>query len=57
MWPALEEAGDWDEVSALTTEVLRGGNGAMRQRAVFAETNRMEGVVDYILSETARGTE
>lgn len=56
MWPALEEAGDWDEVSALTTEVLRGGNGAMRQRAVFAETNRMEGVVDYILSETARGT-
>ena len=29
----------------------------MRQRAVFAETNRMEAVVDYILGETARGTE
>jgi carboxylate-amine ligase len=55
--PALEEAGDWDEVSALTTETLRGGNGAMRQRAVFAETNRVEAVVDYIVEETARGTE
>jgi len=54
--PALEEAGDWDEVSALVTETLRGGNGAMRQRAVFAETNRMEAVVDYIVEETARGT-
>lgn len=55
--PALEEAGDWDEVSALVTETLRGGNGAMRQRAVFAETNRMEAVVDYILEETVQGTE
>ena len=55
--PALEEADDWAEVSALAAEVLRGGNGAMRQRAVFAETNRMEAVVDYILGETARGTE
>jgi len=49
--PALEEAGDWDEVSELTAEVLRGGNGAMRQRAVFAETNSLEAVVDYILEE------
>ncbi len=55
--PALEDAGDWDEVSALTTETLQGGNGAMRQRAVFAETNSPEAVVDYILEETARGTE
>lgn len=55
--PALEEAGDWDEVSALTAETLRGGNGAMRQRAAFAETNSLEAVVDYILDETARGTE
>ena len=55
--PALEEAGDWDEVSALAAEVLRGGNGAMRQRAVFAETNSLEAVVDYLLEETARGTE
>lgn len=54
--PALEEARDWEEVSALAAEVLRGGNGAMRQRAVFAGTNRMEAVVDYILDETARGT-
>lgn len=54
--PALEEAGDWDEVSALAGETLRGGNGAMRQRAVFAETNSLESVVDYILDETARGT-
>ena len=55
--PALEDAGDWAEVSALTTETLRGGNGAMRQRAVFAETNSLEAVVDYVLAETARGTE
>ncbi len=55
--PALEEAGDWEEVSALVIDTLRGGNGAMRQRAVFAKTNRMEAVVDYILEETARGTE
>lgn len=55
--PALEEAGDWEEVSALLDETLRGGNGAMRQRAVFAETNSPEVVVDYILEETARGTE
>ncbi len=53
--PALEEAGDWDEVSALVGQTLQDGNGAMRQRAVFAKTNRMEAVVDYILEETARG--
>jgi len=53
---ALEESGDWDEVSALVGQTLQDGNGAMRQRAVFAKTNRMEAVVDYILEETARGT-
>ncbi len=54
--PALEEVGDWDEVSGLVAETLQHGNGAMRQRAVFAKTNRMESVVDYILEETAWGT-
>jgi len=51
---ALEDAGDWDEVSALTEKVLRDGNGAMRQRAVFAKTNSLEAIVDYVTEETAR---
>ncbi len=55
--PALEEDGDWPEVSALVMETLENGNGAMRQRAVLAKTGRMEAVVDYIVEETARGTE
>ncbi len=50
--PALEEAGDWDFVSAQTESVLARGNGAQRQRAVFARTGRMEDVVDYIVAET-----
>ena len=54
--PALEDAGDWDEVSALAEATLRGGNGAMRQRAVFARTDSLEAVVDYVVAETARGT-
>ncbi len=44
--PALEEDGDWDEVSVLVDETLAGGNGAGRQREVFARTGRLEDVVD-----------
>lgn len=55
--PGLEEAGDWEEVSALTAQTLARGNGAMRQREVYARTGALEAVVDSILEETARGTE
>jgi len=43
---ALEEAGDYDEVSTLVRSTLQRGNGAARQRAVFARTGRLEDVVD-----------
>ncbi|GCE22957.1 carboxylate-amine ligase [Dictyobacter kobayashii] len=53
--PALEAEGDWDEVSAQVQQVLQQGNGASRQRAVYQTTGDMQAVVDYIISETARG--
>jgi carboxylate-amine ligase len=54
--PALEELGDWDEVSAVVRETLKHGNGATRQRAAYGRTGRLESVVDMLAEETARGT-
>jgi carboxylate-amine ligase len=54
--PALEEHGEWDEVSALARETLERGNGATRQREVYARNGRLEEVVDFIVAETRRGT-
>jgi carboxylate-amine ligase len=54
--PALEESGDWDEISALVRETVRRGTGATRQRAAYARAGRLEDVVDLIVSETTRGT-
>ena len=54
--PALEELGDWEEVSGLVRETLERGNGATRQRAVYRRTGRLEAVVDMLVEETARGT-
>ncbi len=54
--PALEAAGDWDEVAALTRATLRRGNGAQRQRAAYRRAGRWEDVVDFIIAETASGT-
>jgi carboxylate-amine ligase len=54
--PALEEAGEWDEVTALVRRTLGRGTGASRQRAVLARAGRFEDVVDAIVEETARGT-
>ncbi len=50
--PALEEAGDWEEVSALVGETLDRGNGANRQRRVYERTGRLEDVVDMLIEET-----
>lgn len=53
--PALEENGEWDEISHLVNEVLERGNGAARQRAAFEKKGDLTDVVQYIAAETARG--
>jgi glutamate---cysteine ligase / carboxylate-amine ligase len=50
--PALEELGDWAEVSALVGKVMKDGTGADRQRRVLAQTGDRRAVVDYIVEET-----
>jgi carboxylate-amine ligase len=53
--PALEEHDDWDEIQSLTDDVLKQGNGAMRQCAAWHKHGRLEDVVDLVVAETARG--
>lgn len=53
--PALEAFGDWEEVSSITRETLRRGNGAARQRGIFRKTGCLQPVVDLMVQETARG--
>ena len=52
--PALEEAGDLEEVTGLVQATLAGGPGAARQRAAFRRTGRLEDVVDLVVEATAR---
>ena len=47
--PALEEDGDWDEVSALVERAFAGGNGAVRQRAALARRGDMADVLELLL--------
>lgn len=54
--PALEEDGDWEEVSTLVRETLEHGNGANRQRRTYEKSGRLEDVVDMLVEETAQGT-
>lgn len=49
---ALEEDGEWEEVSGLVRATLARGNGAARQRAAFARADSWEAVVDYVVAET-----
>jgi glutamate---cysteine ligase / carboxylate-amine ligase len=53
--PALEDLGEWDEVSALVRQTVERGNGTCRQREAFAKAGRLEDVVDLIIAETAHG--
>lgn len=53
--PALEVAGDWDEVAALVRMTLQRGNGAQRQRIAYRHAGQWEDVVDLIVRETAQG--
>jgi carboxylate-amine ligase len=55
--PALEEGGDWEEVSGLVSETLERGNGARRQRRAYERAGRLEDVVDMLIEETAEGTD
>ena len=55
MRPALEELGDWDEVSALVEQTLGRGNGAARQRAAFARGQSLGDVLDFLITETTSG--
>ncbi|MEW5857833.1 MAG: carboxylate-amine ligase [Cyanobacteriota bacterium] len=53
--PALEEYGEWEEVSSLVRKTMQRGTGAARQREVYKQTGRLEDVVDLIVRETAEG--
>ena len=50
---ALEEAGDYDEVSSIVRATLERGNGASRQRTAFKRAGRLEDVVDYVVEQTS----
>ena len=51
--PALEEAGDWDEMITLAERTQCLGSSAQRQRRVMSETGRLEDVVDHLVKQTA----
>lgn len=53
--PALEDAGEWDEVSGVLEWVRREGIAARRQRAAYSREGKLADVVDLIAEETARG--
>ena len=48
--PALEAAGDWDEVNGLVERSMAGGNGAMRQRAALARRGEVADVLALLLA-------
>jgi carboxylate-amine ligase len=54
--PALEEHGDWEEVSTLVSDTVERGNGATRQRQVYERSGRLEDVVDALIEGTAKET-
>jgi carboxylate-amine ligase len=54
--PALEEHGDWKEVSVLVGDTLKRGNGAVRQCQVYERSGKLGDVVDVLIEDTAKGT-
>lgn len=50
--PDLDDAGEWDEVSALTAQALARGTGARRQREVFGRTGSLVELVDWLVGQT-----
>ena len=53
---ALEEHGDWKEVSVLVGDTLKKGNGAVRQCQVYERSGKLVDVVDALIEDTAKGT-
>jgi carboxylate-amine ligase len=53
--PALEANGDWEIVSELVFKTLDHGTSAKRQLWAFAQSGRLEDVVDLIVRETTEG--
>jgi carboxylate-amine ligase len=53
--PVLEDQGDFDEVAAIVRMTLDRGNSAKRQLWAFAQSGRLEDVIDLILRETVQG--
>ena len=51
--PALDEAGEWEEIAGLVERTMASGTGAARQRRAFAAAGRLEDVVDAVIAETA----
>jgi carboxylate-amine ligase len=51
--PALDAAGDSDDVHRLVEAVLSNGNGAHRQRHAYRRRQRFEDVVALLIEETA----
>jgi carboxylate-amine ligase len=50
--PALEDLGDWDEVSALVGRTLSDGTAADRQRRVWTATGDLRAVLDLVVEAT-----
>jgi carboxylate-amine ligase len=49
---ALEELGDWDEISDLADQIRHRGTSSWRQRQVLTRTGRLKDVVDRLAVET-----
>jgi glutamate---cysteine ligase / carboxylate-amine ligase len=50
--PQLEDLGDWEQVSALTSDTMARGSAAARQRRAFGHRGELADVVDALLAHT-----
>jgi carboxylate-amine ligase len=52
--PALEEDNAWERIDDGVREIIAGGNGAARQRAVYRKSDSLADVARYIADQTAK---
>ncbi len=50
--PAMEDAGTWDRLTDGVRQILSGGTGAERQRAVLRQTGSLDDVARFIADQT-----
>jgi carboxylate-amine ligase len=50
--PALEDHGEWEDVSDLVDRLVKDGTGAARQRQAFERAGELEDVVDFVVDAT-----